>query len=160
MINIRSSVFETNSSSVHAMIVTLEKTLPDNDLVVFNFGEFGWEESAYYGIREKASYLYTAAYSLYGEKAKIKIQNALSKYHIRCYFDEPCTDKWHEIGYIDHAYGTSDFVDSLLADPDMMIRFLFNLDSFVVTSNDNTDMNWYRKKCDVDYPHDKFVKGN
>ena len=57
---IRRGTFETNSSSTHAICIT-KSDVKKCDLsknVTFTHGEFGWEVEEYYGLWEKASYLY------------------------------------------------------------------------------------------------------
>ena len=61
MINIRKSLFETNSSSTHAICIA--KSNDDLDIpktLVFEPNYFGWEEGILYTTEERASYLYTA----------------------------------------------------------------------------------------------------
>lgn len=61
---IRKSVFETNSSSTHAICITKKKDnykIPKH--IDFEFGEFGWECDEYHDTRNKASYLITAIFS-------------------------------------------------------------------------------------------------
>ena len=41
MIKIRNDCFETNSSSVHAMIISKEEVSPANVTVHFDIGEYG-----------------------------------------------------------------------------------------------------------------------
>ena len=60
-IQIRKSCFETNSSSMHAIVVTNSK--PDTEYLEyrtleFKVGEFGWEHIRYYDPDFKASYLW------------------------------------------------------------------------------------------------------
>ena len=59
---IRKNIFETNSSSMHAIVVTNSK--PDTEdfkyrTLEFKVGEFGWEHIRYYDPDAKASYLWT-----------------------------------------------------------------------------------------------------
>lgn len=161
MIKIRNGCFETNSSSVHAMIVTKEETTPFDNVVNFGFGEFGWEEREYHDVHDKADYFYTAAYEIYGDDVKHRIENALSKYGIKCRFASPNSGRFWEEGYVDHSVDAKEFVDTMLDNPDMFIRFLFNDDSFVHTGNDNSEMEWFDDIQAMTYPpHDLFVKGN
>ena len=159
-IKIRSSVFETNSSSVHAMIITKGETNPSDNAVNFGFGEYGWEEREYHDVCDKANYFYTAAYDIYGEDIKYRIENVLSKYGIKCRFASPSIGRLFEECYVDHSYDAKDFVDAMLDNPDMFVRFLFNEDSFIHTGNDNSEMEWFDVVHNTEYPHDEFVKGN
>lgn len=161
MINVRTNIFETNSSSVHAMIITDKKVKPDA-VVHFNIGEFGWEKETYYTTDEKATYFYTAACCCHGSTVKQLIKNLLEPYGVQCEFGEAIFNEYGlDNGYIDHDYEAVDFVDALLADADMLIRYLFSEDSFVVTSNDNEwDDSFIENATNVHYPHTEFVKGN
>lgn len=61
-VQIRRGIFETNSSSVHAITVTGEKphtTSYNGYTIEFTVGEFGWEHRTYYGMYDKAAYLWT-----------------------------------------------------------------------------------------------------
>lgn len=161
MIQVRNGVFETNSSSVHAMIISDKKVKPGS-VVHFGIGEFGWEKEIYNTVDEKATYFYTAACSCHGSVVKNMIEKLLEPYGVKCEFAETIFDEYGlRDGYIDHGYETADFVDALLADPDMLIRYLFSSNSFVVTSNDNEwDDSFIENATNVSYPHTQFVKGN
>lgn len=161
MIQIRNGVFETNSSSVHAMIITDAKVKPGS-VVHFGIGEFGWEKEIYTTTNEKATYFYTAALCCHGNVVNKIIKTMLEPYGVRCEFDEAVFNKYGlEYGHVDHGYEAIDFVDALLSDVDMLIRFLFSDESFVVTSNDNEwDNSFIENATKVDYPHTEFMKGN
>lgn len=61
--NIRTGLFETNSSSMHAISVTKDKPkyfYPEYTSCEFHVSEFGWEHRTYYDFADKASYLWTA----------------------------------------------------------------------------------------------------
>lgn len=66
-ITIRNSVWETNSSSVHAIAIPKKSIRIDepgkfSSFVYFNHGEFGWGHELYDDINNKASYLYQALF--------------------------------------------------------------------------------------------------
>jgi hypothetical protein len=50
-----------------------------------------------------------------------------------------------------------DFTDALLADEELLKRYLFSTDSFILTGNDNEDDSI---DINVDYDYDEFYKGN
>ena len=145
MINIRTSVFETNSSSTHAICIS--KSNVNNSRfakhVSFDFGEFGWEYEEYDTLYKKASYLYQAICCCCNEDeqkdAIDTITNILKEYGIACEFEQYDEDKdeygWG-CGYIDHGSETIDFVEAVLNDSDKLLRYLFG-DSLVITGNDN-----------------------
>ena len=136
---IRYGVYETNSSSTHAICIS--KGLPPKHLipktVPFTHGEFGWEFAVYSDIWSKASYLYEAICCVSGDKKEEQeylsvLRESLKKYGVECLF-EPIGD-----GYIDHGYDTYKFVKELLADDTKLVSYLFG-ESMVITGNDNSD---------------------
>ena len=142
---IRRSVFETNSSSTHAICISKEKLNKDDfpKFVPFTHGEYGWEFAVYGDTWTKASYLYEAIFACYYNN-EIEIQNKcskiaemLDKYDIHCGFAQTKDTKWGN-GYIDHGGETIDFVEAVLEDEQKLLSYLFG-DSFVVTGNDNGD---------------------
>lgn len=147
-IQIRKGCFETNSSSTHAICISRDNVNID-DLpkhITFTHGEFGWESKVYDGIWKKASYLYQAICDCYCDTRYDKLElleDILNKYGISCDFEPDEKDLWGcTKGYIDHGYGTIDFVDAVLEDPDKLMRYLFN-DSIIITGNDNDD--WFEE---------------
>lgn len=147
-LQIRKNVFETNSSSTHAICIN-KKDLNTAELqgttVIFDCGRFGWEVETYKDIYSRASYLYQAIldinYDNPEECSKVLrcINDTLYDYGIACYFIPPKTDSWgFNEGYIDHAFETKEFVDSVLDSKERLIRYLFG-DSIIFTGNDNDD---------------------
>lgn len=143
MIQIRQGVFETNSSSTHSIVIP-KKTDKTAQYIEFHIGEYGWENRTVY---DTASYLYTAI--LYtetkgGAAEKIeRIKDVLNRNGIGYSFDKPkYADEYYpyeylDNGYIDHGNELCDFIDAVLDDEDMLLRYLF--DGTVYTGNDNQD---------------------
>lgn len=141
---VRQGVFETNSSSTHAICIskdhdTSKLTLPDS--VSFDHGEFGWECEKLRSVREKASYLYEAILGTYYENSVEEkldhIKEMLGKHGITCDF-EPSSGKYWDDGYIDHV-GEDDmpeWLENMMNDDDALLTYLFG-DAFIVTGNDN-----------------------
>lgn len=149
MINIRHGLFETNSSSTHAICIAKK----NDNLVIpqslnFTLNDFGWEECFYYDVEDKASYFYTALYNSYDEDIKKNFENiknhiydVLGKAGCECWFDKERPSKWGrwmESGYIDHQNEIDPLIHKLIKNDKMLFRFLFSPDSFVVTGNDNS----------------------
>lgn len=142
MIQIRHNVFETNSSSTHSICIP-KKTDIKRDSIYFGIGEYGWENDEV----DAPSYLYTAILCTYGYNnavAKIEeLKSILDSHSIKYFFEEPVWYEWDsgykslDNGYIDHAYETSGFVNAVLNNEDMLLRYLFN--GTVYTGNDNDD---------------------
>lgn len=148
---IRSSVFETNSSSTHSIAISKKKPVIGK-YIHFGIGEFGWENDCV----DTADYLYTAILEQdESEELLNKLKEILDKYSIEYEFD-----KWLGYGYIDHSYELREFMFAILDDEDLLMRYLFG-DSMVYTGNDNQDdcPNGCNIACEkyYDYDSDKMV---
>lgn len=154
-IQIRKGVFETNSSSVHTIAISKEspKTLPTE--IEFCTGCFGWEQ----GFANPADYLFTALLEYDEGEFGInlsRLKEILNNNGIEMKYYIP-KDRYDY--YIDHNEDLHDFINAVLGDEKMLLRFLFSSDSCVVTGNDNSVEDYCpihidRTKCDY------FHKGN
>lgn len=142
---IRQGVFETNSSSTHAICISKDHdisklTLPD--FVLFDHGEFGWECRKLRSIGKKASYLYEAILGTYryddSEEKLNRIKEILNKYDIKCDFKPSSDNAWN--GYIDHVGDDDmpDWLENMMNNDDALLTYLFG-DAFIVTGNDNDE---------------------
>lgn len=145
MINIRNNLFETNSSSVHAICIGKNNVHDIPNTLYFKFGEYGWEQRYLCDPEDLASYLYTAIYECNTniddiEEYKNYIYEVLGKYDCECRFEEPTYDKygWLDNGYIDHGYELKEWLDGLRHSEKKLLRYLFSPYSYIVTTNDNT----------------------
>ena len=172
---IRKGVFESNSSSTHAICIATYSTLAFPDFVKFRIGEFGWECTTYHLFEDKASYLYTAILELKEDENKGDIPveeweeiewitNVLANNGIAVEFEEPRWGKWEcseeyylDYGYIDHASELKDWLKDILSDEDTLLNYLFSEDSYVETGNDNDEYSVY---INVNYPHEEYYKWN
>ena len=150
---IRSSVFETNSSSTHAICITKDNFVNKRDYVEFEFGEFGWENRTYSSLHSKASYLITAIFTAggieYTDEKLQKLKDILDENGIGYDIPKAITKSWdwgdrtefyYSVdGYIDHSHDTEEFVNAVLSDSDKLMRYLFG-DSMIITGNDNGDI--------------------
>ena len=151
MIQVRNGVFETNSSSTHSICIP-KKTNKTGTYVDFGIDEYGWENRR---VDDTPSYLYTAilcAYDYDDATKKIEeLKSILNSHSIGYSFEKPKWDEWGEgykyldNGYVDHAYETRDFVEAVLSNDDMLLRYLF--DGIVYTGNDNQD--YVPDGCDI-----------
>ena len=138
---IRSSVFETNSSSTHSIAISKAPVVIGKS-IHFGIGEFGWEN----GVADTADYLYTAILEQDdGLDFLGKLKEILDKYSIEYEFEEPIWSKsfdgtytWLSYGYIDHSNEVRELIYTLLDNEDLLMRYLFG-DSTVYTGNDNQD---------------------
>lgn len=141
MIQIRSNVFETNSSSTHSIAIS-RKPAAIGKSIYFRIGEFGWENDCV----NTADYLYTAILEQNNSNELLnRLKEILDKYSIEYNFEGPkyqiSSDgkyEWLTYGYIDHGYELSEFLHTVLSNEDLLMRYLFG-DSMVYTGNDNQD---------------------
>ena len=168
MIQIRRSVFETNSSSTHSICITSNRKYAELNIpasLYFRCENFGWEYRKLLSAEDKAAYLYASILSLYdkenAEIAKNTIWEMLGEEKIEATFEPP---DWSSYGYcmnasVDHC-GQDDhakFVECILRNKGRLLRYLFSEQSFVITGNDN---GYHDIEISVDYPHEEFYKGN
>ena len=156
MIQIRKSVFETNSSSSHSFSIPTEdefdskgKTLftdllsirKDNSSFYLYCDEFGWGEDVFTDAKTKLSYLVTYLFS--GEGGNIKgvcesteykmLLNVLYRY---CRIEpERVVPPLGDLGYIDHQ--SRGVADDIFESEKKIAAFLFNPNSELVIDNDN-----------------------
>ena len=153
---IRRSVYETNSSSTHAICIAKDG-YELKDHIDFHIGEYGWECEEYGDLDNKASYLITAILSMdkeYADEKLTRLKDILDEYEITYTIPE-LNVKSYEYGkekhyyynigydYIDHAGELKSWLDDLLSDSDKLFRYLFG-NSIIITGNDNGDS--YRDK--------------
>lgn len=142
MKQVRHGVFETNSSSTHAICIPNECKVNLPKTLYFNFGEFGWEN----GEADPSDYLYTAIWENCsgggyldeeGNSYLVQIEEWLREEGCYVKFQEKTDDEWYPTGYIDHSYDLQDFIHTIMNDKDMFLRYVSN--GIVITGNDNTD---------------------
>lgn len=144
---IRSSVFETNSSSTHSIAISKAPVVAGK-YISFGIGEFGWENDT----ADTADYLYTAILEQNNSSELLnKLKDILDKHSIEYKFEEPRYVKssygeYLDYGYIDHGYELGEFLDAVLNNEDLLMRYLFG-DSTVYTGNDNQESD--PSGCDI-----------
>lgn len=168
-LSIRRNVFETNSSSVHAIAISNEIPSDLPSFIYFGRGEYGWEWERYDYDEDKANYLYECLIDLYYDWANQddvelsevcdQIKRDLASYGIGCKFEEFDRDTLF-VGWVDHGSENRELVEYLLSDPDNLIRYLFNNDSYILTGNDNTDCEDDYYELPKDYNGIQFMKYN
>jgi hypothetical protein len=144
---IRSSVFETNSSSTHSIAISKAPVVAGK-YISFGIGEFGWENDT----ADTADYLYTAILEQNNSSELLnKLKDILDKHSIEYKFEEPRYVKssygeYLDYGYIDHGYELGEFLNAVLNNEDLLMRYLFG-DSTVYTGNDNQESD--PSGCDI-----------
>lgn len=155
-IQIRHSVFETNSSSTHAINVFRgydSKNVPES--IVVRPGEFGWECNTFDDPESKISYLYTWCLGRMSvEDARNKIEEALNNIGVK---EVKFIDNggWWPTGYIDHSENL--YEDNLKTIFNKYFGdFIFGESSYIETGNDND----YEDVCEDSRADFSFYKGN
>lgn len=154
-IKIRKGTWETNSSSTHALVVKKEipKELPL--FAYFGLGDFGWEQAKYSDKDTKCCYLNTALFYRYvsymEDKSKYyeyrnKVIEILKSYGIHSEWKDIEQIDAHDYNYyVDHCDGLDEFIEIILDNPELLIDWLFNDESLLVTDNDNSEMEYYEE---------------
>ena len=185
-IQIRRSVFETNSSSVHTLTITKNSdNLEFPKKLIFDSGYYGWEHSRLTTPEEKASYLWEGIISVFPDyenknlteynKVIASITKILKSVGVKAVFkyNNPKykESKWgnyyefydkkgnKDDGYIDHSDELIIFVKEVCFDKNKLLRFLFSENSYIETGNDNEDDDFPSE----DYETENcivYVKGN
>lgn len=146
-VSIRKNIFETNSSSVHAICIANDpKNLIFPSKVTIRGGEFGWMPSDLNTTEEKISYIYTALNLIEDEWWREshylqRLKNILDSHDIPYKFEKDPEYDNYEDYYIDHESECLPFIEEIFEDgnEDKLERFLFNPDSIIITGNDNNE---------------------
>lgn len=173
-IKIRCGTFETNSSSVHSLVICKNELADLPDYIYFGLGEFGWEQREYYDEEAKAEYINTALWSRFCSyeedyekyyNYQKAITNILENYGITAHWKDVkgiSKDKSYYY-YVDHAYDVIPIIDTFLQKPDLLIKWLFSSKSILITDNDNSDMELTeaaREKYDENPDYEIYEKYN
>lgn len=157
---IRGSVFETNSSSTHAICIGDTYVHPDvdpNEVSVVFSRDFGWESDTYAGDAI-FSYLYTLAIDYNDVENFTNTARAyLEEIGEKVDFDE----KYYDYGIgIDHPWEARDFYDWALSSKENFYRCVHSMDTFIITGNDNGPSVSMVKEKYNNWNGVKFYKGN
>ena len=145
MKQIRKSVFETNSSSVHAIVIHTDEAIDLSEVTTINFSfdEFGWSNDKYYSVQNKANYLWTGINSYYNYSTVLDIKDRIESWFyedkISCNFSEEIENRYWPQGFIDHSEDLDEFLNWVLESKENLYQFLFTSGSFVETGNDNSE---------------------
>jgi len=153
---IRTSVFETNSSSTHSICISKENIINFPTAIHFGFGEYGWENDTVY---ETADYLYTGIVQNNMTECIDKIKEILDRHNIAYTFAKIKKNDWYANGCIDHAGELYDFINDICSDEDKLLRYLFG-DNVIYTGNDNsnedTDMCYCAEETIYNYETNEY----
>jgi len=147
--NIRRSVFETNSSSMHSVSISdVDHLVTYNEPIFGRFGEFGWGYEELTSVEDKLSYVLTSI-QYYDSSDEYTIEN--SQFYI--WLNEMVKDftgfeidlkinygDFHPIGYVDHQsinilneYWDGDEIKF----KENMKELIFNQKYKIIIDNDN-----------------------
>lgn len=164
MIEIRSSIFETNSSSVHVLVIPKDTSISIPHKVFLRGGEYGWSFGTEY---DTLNYFYQARVDHGREELEKFFEYLKSKGVEEIHAPEINWIKtdWggqeyeyaeNSDGCIDHYEGIP--LDELFANENLLDRFLFG-GSFVETGNDNVEGCPDERNYDPNI-YDTIEKGN
>lgn len=139
---IRKSIFETNSSSCHSIVLgkgDFKRTGNGFDVeggvVRIYPGEFGWGPEKFTDAATKASYALTWAKQAESEECLGMLETAImgvTGYKVEFVESGDDTYPW---GYIDHQ--SSEVGGEVFVDDETLENFIFNPNSILVIDNDN-----------------------
>ena len=156
MKKIRNNIFETNSSSTHAICFGDDiNNLPKS--IRFDLDYFGRSD----GFADRYDYLFTAICDYYGVGWEEKwnwVKDVLKKHGCEAINDVP---KFAESGWsldywgVDHSNELEEFLSAIVGNEDLLLKYLTSDKTFIEMSEDN---GWETyENCTL--PH-KFMKGN
>lgn len=132
MLEVRFSIFETNSSSVHALIIPKDNNIHYPEEVTLYGGDYGWSGKETDGLQ----YIF----QICADRGKYEIENLvdyLESKGIEVVNKEYILgDKFNNSGYVDHGYELP--LEDLFADEGLLDRFMFG-GGWVDMSNDNVE---------------------
>lgn len=153
MLTIRQGLFETNSSSVHILVIPKDTDIVIPSKIYLTGGEYGWQHEK---VTDTINYMYQACLDAGNDEVSRFIIYLMDKgidvdYHG---YDQK---RFINEGFIDHGYEIP--LEHLFKSRRLLDRFLFGVDSYVQLGNDNSD------NCPSldDYDSDKYdliKKGN
>lgn len=160
MIQIRRNVFETNSSSVHMLVIPKDTTIKVPKKVFLQGGDYGWSHDTECST---INYMYQTCVD-FGRETLDKFFEYLKRKGVEEIYAPELhwvKDNWGEWaknnnGYVDHASELP--LNELFANENLLDRFLFG-DSWVDTGNDNDDCGPFLEDYDLD-TYDVIEKGN
>lgn len=163
MIQIRQNFFETNSSSVHVLVIPKDTSINIPKEVFLRGGEYGWQSDTEYSTID---YMYQACvdagreeldkFFAYLKRKGVEKIHAPELHWVKSEWNENYEYAENTDGYIDHAEEIP--LDYLFANENLLDRFLFG-DSFIETGNDNEDDCPDENNYDHDI-YDTIEKGN
>ena len=148
-LSIRKGVFETNSSSVHTLVLAKSKSLSELEEIAKDYdvyitgGNFDWGWEVLSSPQEKLNYLWTFV-TLLDDYSYVNVfRSMLNSCGISYDFNEGYDGK--PIGGIDHNNGWKNreldrnILIDIIYDKDKFLHYVFDDNSVMIISNDNDD---------------------
>lgn len=153
-IKIRNSVFETNSSSTHSIVV--DQTSNEEKLarieydwnrkegrtentITFKTGEYDWDIDILKYPNSKLEYIFTYVMNLEDEKKKLYLDNIFNLLEKEGYKKENIIIKpfsgENDYGNIDHQ--SLGMLDKFLEDEEKLKNLIFHYGYYIIIDNDN-----------------------
>ena len=147
MIKVRKGCFETNSSSVHALVVSHGSRESYPHTIIFGIGEYGWSFETLDTMGERLSYFYTAACALRHYDVGAEIRKMLAPLGVDVVIvNHPNFVVWEkdgkpylDNGYVDHCDELLDWVNRCYRDIEYFLDWVFGETSRALLGNDNCD---------------------
>lgn len=171
-IKIRHGIFETNSSSIHAIAVYKgNEKIKFPPTVYLSRKDFGWDTRTTRNWEEKLNYIYEMciAKDYKNDNLIFKDEEEREYFYgkkIQDFLEDSCLDRLINIlknkgiiveyylgsiydGSIDHCDCWGNFIISLLEDEEKLLKFIFGEKSCLITGNDNID--YSTPKCSTEF---------
>lgn len=141
MIKVRAGMFETNSSSTHAICIHKQEELKFPPYIYFGLMDLG-DSDCWCGIQNRANYLHTIMYEICSRTDYIalqtKITNLLKSYGIKVEWAKP---KWGLDGYSPDYYDIKDscamvIINHIIPNDKLLLQYLFGENSRIVLGYD------------------------
>lgn len=153
---IRKYVFETNSSSMHALVISKseEKLETPTELHLAWDGSYSWENEVYTDQVNKFTYLGILAAGIQEQEVNNELENYFEKLKEIGFTIGDWEDNEKEIKkkllknwdyYIDHGSEAYGAYMSIVYDKERLKRFMLSPKSFITTGNDNEDESIWSK---------------
>ena len=171
MIKIRKGVFETNSSSVHSIVIDVsQEPCVVDDVLTIAGGEYGWGYNELCSLEDRLNYLWQGIWDCAGDKSPLGTHDEWRQ-RIRKWLpnvsledvpeggigdDDDEYASWYFPG-IDHGGELYVLLRQFMSNDKLLGDFLTNENSHVICSNDNSDSYGFYYP---DVPYIEFRKGN
>ena len=163
-LNVRHGVFETNSSSTHALVIMdteYDKNLENKKTKVIT-GEYGWESKKYSSIEDKLSYLLTWAVGMGDTHFYLYLRDTFPNIEFNVLLLNAGLVDLAEIDASGNSYAYIDHISDLDVrafrdSKELLKSFVFGSKNFIQTGNDNGDGVYAEDFPDAIYV---FEKGN